>query len=168
MYHRPKWMQRLELVVHLLENNPAFLYLEIQHFMEVKSCYFIGHREVDERLLSKLKLVINRLVQEENVRYFYVGGYGGFERLPAASIKRLNQKSLFCYITSLNASQRFPAGLMGRTIRKVLRTLQEGKQLCEPTGSWSIPVVGLKTSGSMRQNKETRSQSCPIKQAADL
>lgn len=74
-------MQRLELVIHLLENNPAFLYLEIQHFMEGKSCYFIGHREADERLLSKRELVIDRLVQEENVRYFYVGGYGALTGL---------------------------------------------------------------------------------------
>ena len=42
--------------------------------MEGKSCFFIGHREADERLLPRLELVVDRLIQEENVRYFYVGG----------------------------------------------------------------------------------------------
>ena len=49
--------------------------------MEGKSCFFIGHRDADERLLPRLELVIDRLIQEEGVRYFYVGGYGGFDRL---------------------------------------------------------------------------------------
>lgn len=43
----------------------------------MKSCFFIGHREANERLLPKLKLEVERLITEEQVRYFYVGGYGG-------------------------------------------------------------------------------------------
>ena len=60
--------------------------------MEGKSCFFIGHREADDRLLPRLELVIDRLIQEEGVRYFYVGGYGGFDRLAAAAVRRMNQK----------------------------------------------------------------------------
>ena len=60
--------------------------------MEGKSCFFIGHREADERLLPRLELVIDRLIKEENVRYFYVGGYGGFDRLAAAAVRRMKQK----------------------------------------------------------------------------
>jgi len=60
---------------------------------EWKSCFFIGHREADERLLPRLELVIDRLIQKENVRYFYVGGYGGFDRIAAAAaIKNAKQK----------------------------------------------------------------------------
>ena len=58
----------------------------------MKSCFFIGHREADERLLSRLELEIERLIQEENVRYFYVGGYGGFDRIATAAVKRAKQK----------------------------------------------------------------------------
>ena len=58
----------------------------------MRSCFFIGHREADERLLPRLEMVIERLIAEENVRYFYVGGYGGFDRLAAAAVKRAKQK----------------------------------------------------------------------------
>ena len=57
-----------------------------------KSCFFIGHREADERLLPRLELVIDRLIMEEKVRYFYVGGYGGFDRVSASAVKRTKQK----------------------------------------------------------------------------
>ena len=59
---------------------------------ERKSCFFMGHREADERLLPRLELEIDRLIQEANVRYFYVGGYGGFDRIAAAAVKHSKQK----------------------------------------------------------------------------
>ena len=58
----------------------------------MKSCFFIGHRDADERLLPRLELVIDRLIREDGVRYFYVGGYGGFDRLAAAAVRRMKQK----------------------------------------------------------------------------
>lgn len=57
-----------------------------------KSCFFIGHREADERLLPRLESEIDKLIQEENVRYFYVGGYGGFDRTVTTALKRAKQK----------------------------------------------------------------------------
>ena len=60
--------------------------------MEGKSCFFIGHRDADERLLPRLELAVDRLIQEEGVRYFYVGGYGGFDRVAAAAVRRMKQK----------------------------------------------------------------------------
>ena len=57
-----------------------------------KSCFFIGHREADDRLLPRLELEIERLITEENVRYFYVGGYGGFGRVSAVAVRRAKQK----------------------------------------------------------------------------
>ena len=58
----------------------------------MKSCFFIGHREANESLLPRLELEIERLITEENVRYFYVGGYGGFDQIAAAAVKRAKQK----------------------------------------------------------------------------
>ena len=57
-----------------------------------KSCFFIGHREADERLLPRLELTLERLIAEENVCYFYVGGYGGFDRIATVAVKRAKQK----------------------------------------------------------------------------
>lgn len=58
----------------------------------MKSCFFIGHREANESVLPRLELEIERLITEENVRYFYVGGYGGFDQISAAAVKRAKQK----------------------------------------------------------------------------
>ena len=60
--------------------------------MNGKSCFFMGHREADERLLPRLELIIDRLIERENVRYFYVGGYGGFDRTAAAAVNHAKQK----------------------------------------------------------------------------
>ena len=59
---------------------------------ECKSCFFIGHRDADERLLPSQELVLDWLIRDENVRYFYVGGYGGFDRVAAAAVRRMKQK----------------------------------------------------------------------------
>lgn len=53
----------------------------------VKSCFFIGHREADERLLFRLTTVVEQLITVEQVTCFYVGGYGGFDRVAASSVK---------------------------------------------------------------------------------
>ena len=58
-----------------------------------KSCYFIGHREADERLLPVLKETIQQLISKENVRHFYVGGYGGFDRMAGLAVKEVKQKN---------------------------------------------------------------------------
>ena len=59
----------------------------------MNSCFFIGHREADERLLPRLELEIDRLIRSENVRYFYVGGYGGFDQIAATAVKHAKKKS---------------------------------------------------------------------------
>lgn len=58
----------------------------------MKSCFFIGHREADERLLPFLTEAIRRLIIEENVRYFYVGGYGGFDRIAGMAVKAVKRQ----------------------------------------------------------------------------
>ena len=58
----------------------------------MKSCFFIGHRETDERLLPVLQSTIRRLIDEEDVTEFYVGGYGGFDRIAGVAVKQLKAK----------------------------------------------------------------------------
>ncbi len=56
------------------------------------SCFFIGHREADEQLLPRLESEIEQLITEENVRYFYVGGYGGFDGVAASAVKKAKRQ----------------------------------------------------------------------------
>ena len=58
----------------------------------MKSCFFIGHREADERLLQSLLKTIERLITEEGVSFFYVGHYGGFDRIAASAVKKAKEK----------------------------------------------------------------------------
>ena len=57
----------------------------------MKSCFFIGHREADERLLPALKKAIEQLIAED-VSYFYVGGYGGFDRIAGTAVKQAKKQ----------------------------------------------------------------------------
>ena len=43
-------------------------------------------------MLPRLELEIDRLITEEDVRYFYVGGYGGFDQIAATVVKRAKKK----------------------------------------------------------------------------
>lgn len=58
----------------------------------MKSCFFIGHRDTPDSVTPKLIETIERLIEEEKVAYFYVGGYGNFDRLAGLSVKRLKEK----------------------------------------------------------------------------
>lgn len=58
----------------------------------MKSCFYIGHRESDERLLPQLIALVERLIEEKQVTFFYVGGYGGFDRVAAAAVKVAKRK----------------------------------------------------------------------------
>ena len=58
----------------------------------MKSCFFMGHREADEKLLPRLESEIERLISEEQVRCFYVGGHGGFDGIAAMAVKKIKMK----------------------------------------------------------------------------
>lgn len=53
-----------------------------------KTCFFLGHREADERLLPRLEQTIEELIQSGQAAYFYVGSYGGFDRLAVSALRR--------------------------------------------------------------------------------
>ena len=108
---------------------------------EYKSCFFIGHREADERLLPRLKLVIDRLIRDENVRYFYVGGYGGFDRIAARSTRTL-PLCLCCPIIQLRERFRHRMDSTEHITLRDWKTPRGDMQLCVQIKLWSIPVNG--------------------------
>ena len=76
-------------IVSMVMLNCKLLYYVTIGWRIMKSCFFIGHREVDEQLLPVLQSVIQQLIEEEGVTEFYVGGYGGFDRIAGAAVKQL-------------------------------------------------------------------------------
>ena len=76
-------------IVGMVMLNYKLLYYVTIGWRFMKSCFFIGHREADERLLPVLQSMIRRLIEEEGVTEFYVGGYGGFDRIAGAAVKQL-------------------------------------------------------------------------------
>ena len=76
-------------IVGMAMLNYKLLYYVTIGWRFMKSCLFIGHREADERLLPVLQSMIRRLIEEEGVTEFYVGGYGGFDRIAGAAVKQL-------------------------------------------------------------------------------
>lgn len=43
-------------------------------------------------MLPRLELEIEQLITEEQVCFFYVGGYGGFDRMAATAVKQAKKK----------------------------------------------------------------------------
>jgi len=60
--------------------------------LPLNSCFFIGHREADERLLPLLKEILEKLIVHEQVSHFYVGGYGGFDRMVTSALRSAKQQ----------------------------------------------------------------------------
>ena len=52
----------------------------------MKSCFFIGHREVYAEILPALTEVIERHIVEYGVTEFIVGNYGGFDHMAARAV----------------------------------------------------------------------------------
>ena len=82
------------------------------------SCFFIGHREADERLLPRLELEIDRLIMEENVCYFYVGGYGGFDQIAATAVKHGKKKYPEIYEAFRKMLEPSEKGLLNKVRKK--------------------------------------------------
>ena len=55
--------------------------------MDMKSCFFIGHREASEEIYPTLYAAVQQHIVEYGVTEFFVGHYGGFDRLAASAVK---------------------------------------------------------------------------------
>ena len=55
--------------------------------MDMKSCFFIGHREASEEIYPTLYAAVEQHIVEYGVTEFIVDHYGGFDRLAASAVK---------------------------------------------------------------------------------
>ena len=54
--------------------------------MNIKSCFFVGHREAGEEIYDELRTTVEQHIVEFGVTEFIVGHYGGFDRLAARAV----------------------------------------------------------------------------------
>lgn len=65
----------------------------------MKSCFFIGHREISEEFFSALTEAVEHHIVHCGVTEFIVGNYGGFDRMAARAV--ISAKALHPGITLL-------------------------------------------------------------------
>lgn len=65
------------------------------------TCFFIGHREAPDALLSQLTAEIERHITEYGVTDFVVGRYGRFDALAAKCVKAAKKHHLEVTLTML-------------------------------------------------------------------
>lgn len=53
-----------------------------------KRCFFIGHRDAMLDIVPALERTVEALITAHGVTEFFVGGYGGFDRLAAGAVIR--------------------------------------------------------------------------------
>ena len=56
------------------------------------SCFFIGHRETGGDVVPALTEAVERHITDYGVTDFYVGHYGGFDRLAAQAVKEARER----------------------------------------------------------------------------
>ena len=57
-----------------------------------RTCFFIGHREANERVLPALEQAVEQLIMESGVTDFVVGHYGAFDGMAAKVIKAAKKR----------------------------------------------------------------------------
>ncbi len=98
--------------------------------MNGKRCFFIGHREATGDLLPILRAAIEQHIAEYGVTEFWIGCYGGFDRLAAQCVMEAKQAHPEIVLTLLlpyHPSERkvdVPRGFDGS---------------CYPAGQESVP-----------------------------
>ena len=139
----------------------------------MKSCFFIGHREVDERLLPTLVNAVERLVVSEGVTCFYVGRYGGFDRVAATAVKQVKQRYpeiILMLVLPYHPAEHpveTPCGFDGtyypegmETVPRRFAIVQANKHMVENV-DWLIAYVRHGASNSKRILEYAKKRSVP-------
>lgn len=142
--------------------------------MQMKSCFFIGHREADERLLPQLIRTIEQLVSQENVTCFYVGGYGGFDRIVAGAVKQVKRghpEIILMLVLPYHPAERpvqTPCGFDGtyypermETVPRRFAIVQANKRMVDSV-DWLVAYVrhGASNSRKVLEYAQRRGISC--------
>ncbi len=58
----------------------------------MSSCFFIGHRETSEEVLTALANAVEHHITQYGVTEFFVGHYGGFDRMAAQTVIKAKER----------------------------------------------------------------------------
>lgn len=57
-----------------------------------KVCAFFGHRNVSGNIDQELEKQVEKLIIQENIDTFWVGGYGEFDKLASRTVRKMQEK----------------------------------------------------------------------------
>ena len=68
--------------------------------MSIKRCFFIGHANTSDTILTTLRKAVWSIIEKEDVREFYVGNHGRFDALACHVLREAKQKypDIRCYL----------------------------------------------------------------------
>lgn len=79
-------------MIYELSDRLTCLRWSFFEFTMTKICTFFGHRDVDSAIEPFLERAIRQLIEKENVRIFWIGGYGCFDKCAACILRRLKRE----------------------------------------------------------------------------
>lgn len=106
-----------------------------------KTCFLFGHRDTPQKIQQEIEAAVEKLYLEQNVRYFYVGGYGDFDRMASAAVRAVKNRysditlSLVSHTIPQNVPLKCLKGLKDRIIL-LLEMFQIDMRLFVPTDIW--------------------------------
>ena len=73
----------------------------------MRSCFFIGHRDTGDEIFPYIKTTAEKLIIQEEVSQFYVGGYGNFDRMAGQAM--IDLKAIYPHIHLYRVTPYHPA-----------------------------------------------------------
>lgn len=113
----------------------------------MKTCFFIGHREAPDALLSVLAAEVERYITEYGVTDFVVGRYGHFDGMAARCVKAAKKHHPEVTLTLLLPYHPYdrptptPTGFDGTFYPPGWRQSRSGPLSSERTGTWWITAT---------------------------
>ena len=106
-------------------------------------CFFIGHRDAESGLMSKIEAAVHRHITEYGVTEFIVGQYGAFDRMAARAVinAKRHYPNITLSITHLSEVSTPPMGMMIRFILLTWRKSPENWQSSVRTNTWLTAVI---------------------------
>ena len=58
----------------------------------MKSCFLFGHSDTPQEIQSAIEAAVERQYRNHDIRQYYVGAYGSFDRMAASALKAVKKR----------------------------------------------------------------------------